>query len=215
VALARAIASGAEILLLDEPFGSLDYRTARYMRLEVRRLQKRLNWTILFVTHNFDEARELGDRIGIMRKGCLRRVGSPDLLWIHENRNGKGELDPPNVLACTGRKELGNGLVEMMWAGIRLLVPDEGEPFDRVLVHPAHVYISRLQPPGPPINRFQASISQIDRRERDVYVTVLVNGASLLSKMDGETFETLHVSTGDSVYGILKLRALHGVSHES
>ena len=70
-ALARAIAADPHILLLDEPFSSLDEENARRLRMELRSHQRNLHITTLFVTHNHEEARLLGDRIGVIRSGRL------------------------------------------------------------------------------------------------------------------------------------------------
>ena len=56
VALARALVSSPKVLLLDEPFSSLDFKTARYLRLELKRIQAEVKTTMLFVTHNLEEA---------------------------------------------------------------------------------------------------------------------------------------------------------------
>ena len=71
VALARAIATEPRILLLDEPFSSLDGRTAGYLRGELKDHQRHFKITTIFVTHNLGEARQLADRIGVLRKGRL------------------------------------------------------------------------------------------------------------------------------------------------
>lgn len=70
-ALARAIATEPRVLLLDEPFSSLDAQNAQRARIELRSHQRRLKITTLFVTHNWEEARLLADRIGVMRSGRL------------------------------------------------------------------------------------------------------------------------------------------------
>ena len=72
VAMARAMASKPDLLLLDEPLSHLDYRTARYLRGQFKRVQQQFGLTTLFVTHDLHEARELGDRILVMEKGHLR-----------------------------------------------------------------------------------------------------------------------------------------------
>ena len=71
-ALARAIATDPRILLLDEPFSSLDPDNARRLRTELKRHQRHFRVTTLFVTHNLAEARQLADRIGVIRNGRLR-----------------------------------------------------------------------------------------------------------------------------------------------
>jgi len=75
VAMARAMASKPDLLLLDEPLSHLDYRTARYLREQFKRVQQQFGLTTLFVTHDLHEARELGDRILVMEKGHLRLFG--------------------------------------------------------------------------------------------------------------------------------------------
>lgn len=83
VALARALAYQPDVLLLDEPFGALDARIRGDLRRTVRRIQRELGITSIFVTHDQDEAFELADRIGVMNDGQLLEVGSPHSLY-HE-----------------------------------------------------------------------------------------------------------------------------------
>jgi ABC-type sugar transport system ATPase subunit len=77
VALARAVASAPRLLLLDEPLSSLDVKTAKTLRREIHRFQRELDITTLLVTHNLEEAAELGDRIGVIQDGELVRTGMP------------------------------------------------------------------------------------------------------------------------------------------
>ncbi|MGD9365874.1 MAG: ATP-binding cassette domain-containing protein [Desulfobacteraceae bacterium] len=70
-ALARAIAAEPRILLLDEPFSSLDAENAQRLRTDLRKHQRHLKITTIFVTHNMEEARLLADRIGVIRSGRL------------------------------------------------------------------------------------------------------------------------------------------------
>lgn len=127
VAVARALAQNPDVLLLDEPFGALDVKIRGQLRQNLREIQKRLNVTAILVTHDQEEAFELADRIGIIDKGRLLEIGTPDQLYRHPNhrftatflgnanlfnaqRNGthiyigdKQIPAPPNTEALTGK----------------------------------------------------------------------------------------------------------------
>nr|WP_246503996.1 ABC transporter ATP-binding protein [Plastoroseomonas arctica] len=77
VALARAIVFGPALLLLDEPFGALDRKLRESLQLEVRRLQRRLRLTTLFITHDQEEALIMSDRIAVMDQGRIQQIGTP------------------------------------------------------------------------------------------------------------------------------------------
>jgi osmoprotectant transport system ATP-binding protein len=81
VGLARALAADPPVLLMDEPFGALDPITRHRLQLEMLRLQKEVTKTIIFVTHDIDEAILLGDRIAILREGgVLVQYDTPDAI---------------------------------------------------------------------------------------------------------------------------------------
>jgi putative spermidine/putrescine transport system ATP-binding protein len=77
VALARALVFNPEILLMDEPLGALDRRLRQQLQYEFRRLQAHIGATVLWVTHDQEEALALSDRVAVMRAGRLEQVGRP------------------------------------------------------------------------------------------------------------------------------------------
>ena len=81
VALARALIFSPRVLLLDEPLSNLDAQLRDEMRVELRGLQQRLGLTVLMVTHDQIEALSLSDRIGIMNKGQLEQIGTPEEVY--------------------------------------------------------------------------------------------------------------------------------------
>ncbi len=81
VALARALAIEPRILLLDEPFGALDTKVRSELRVWLKSLHRRLGITIVFVTHDQEEAMELADRVVIMRQGRLEQDGNPGAIY--------------------------------------------------------------------------------------------------------------------------------------
>ena len=83
VGLARALATDPGILLMDEPFGALDAITRSRMQEELRNIQRGVRKTILFVTHDVEEAFRLGDKIAVMSEGKLMQIGTPIDLLAH------------------------------------------------------------------------------------------------------------------------------------
>ena len=77
VAIARALAYEPEVLLFDEPFGALDAQIRQRLRREIRILLKEINVPSIFITHDQEEALELGDRIGVLNAGRLEQIGTP------------------------------------------------------------------------------------------------------------------------------------------
>lgn len=78
VGLARALANDPEVLLMDEPFSALDPLVRKDMQFELLSIQRKLGKTVIFITHDIDEAFKLGDRIAIMRDGRLIQVDTPE-----------------------------------------------------------------------------------------------------------------------------------------
>jgi len=83
VGLARAMAVEPEILLFDEPFSALDPLIRREMQDELLTLQESLKKTMVFITHDFQEAIKMGDHIMIMRDGAISQIGTPEEIVAH------------------------------------------------------------------------------------------------------------------------------------
>ncbi|MDD3367588.1 MAG: ABC transporter ATP-binding protein [Lachnospiraceae bacterium] len=81
VAIARALINRPRVLLLDEPLGALDLKLRKQMQLELKRLQKKLNITFIYVTHDQEEALTMSDRIAIMHEGILDQLGTPTEIY--------------------------------------------------------------------------------------------------------------------------------------
>jgi multiple sugar transport system ATP-binding protein len=122
VALARAIAMGAEVLLLDEPLSNLDARLRLEARTFLKRLQRDLGLTTVFVTHDQAEALALADRIAVMAEGRIRQLGTPKEVFQRPSDTFVANFigsTPMNLLTGT----VSGGLVEV--AGARLAPPPE------------------------------------------------------------------------------------------
>lgn len=129
VAIARAIVKNPKILLLDEPLSNLDVRLRIELRDEIRRVQKQLGITTIFVTHDQEEALSISDKILLMEKGKISQYSSPKEMY----------MEPQNVFAA---KFLGNPPMnfvpgEKVEDGICLLLGDENVIVKRGTVHEA------------------------------------------------------------------------------
>ena len=83
VAIARALINRPKVLLLDEPLGALDLKLRKQMQLELKRLQKKLNITFIYVTHDQEEALTMSDRIAIMHDGVMDQIATPTEIYEH------------------------------------------------------------------------------------------------------------------------------------
>lgn len=83
VGIARALANDPEVLLMDEPFSALDPLVRQDMQFELLQIQRELGKTIIFITHDIDEAFKLGDTVAILRDGRLIQVDTPEQMSTH------------------------------------------------------------------------------------------------------------------------------------
>ena len=106
VALARALIVKPAVLLLDEPLSALDLKLRHQMRFEIKRIQKKLNVTAIFVTHDQTEALAMADRIVIMNKGRIEQIGTPSEVYFNPKTkfvsNFIGEM---NFISCKRVKQ--------------------------------------------------------------------------------------------------------------
>ena len=104
VAIARSLVNEPEILLLDEPLGALDLKLRKEMQLELKRLQREMNITFIYVTHDQEEAMAISDRIAVMKDGVIQHVGTPRDIYQR----------PKNVFVATfiGRTNIVNAHVK-------------------------------------------------------------------------------------------------------
>ena len=117
VAIARTLAYEPQVLLFDEPFGALDAQTRVRLRREIRSLLRAVNVPAVFITHDQEEALELGDRIAVLHAGHLEQVGTPEEVYNRpETEYVATFLGAANLLlgvvAEGGRVELGTASIE-------------------------------------------------------------------------------------------------------
>ena len=99
MALARAIVTRPKVLLLDEPLSAIDAKLRKSLQVEIRRIQKQLNITTIFVTHDQDEAMVMSDRICLLNCGKIEQMDTPIAIYTHpRTKFAAGFIGSYNVL---------------------------------------------------------------------------------------------------------------------
>ena len=164
VALARAIVPRPAVLLLDEPLSALDAKLRHQMQVELKRLQKRLGMTFVFVTHDQEEALTMSDRIAVFHQGRLEQLGTA-LEIYHQPQTAfvADFIGEANLLEAEWLAVEGMHLRVRLKGGLELRVPQTGWPSDgsraMISVRPEKVCISRRPIEGAE-NTFQAVITE-------------------------------------------------------
>jgi putative spermidine/putrescine transport system ATP-binding protein len=124
VALGRALAYDPALILMDEPLGALDRTLRLQMEEEIRRLHRKLNATVIYVTHDQQEALALSDRIAIMREGRITALGTPEELYYRPGNSFVASFFAnANLLPVDGHRVNGNRQAWVHCAGQELDVP--------------------------------------------------------------------------------------------
>jgi spermidine/putrescine transport system ATP-binding protein len=148
VALARALVNMPAVLLLDEPLGALDLKLRREMQIELKRIQREVGVTFVFVTHDQEEALTMSDRIAVMNHGKLQQVGRPaEIYEAPVNEFVAGFIGASNLLPGTiagGHVALSGG-VQMRLDGSRASAFRDGEEVV-VSVRPEKLTITQPTP---------------------------------------------------------------------
>jgi spermidine/putrescine ABC transporter ATP-binding subunit len=134
VALARALVNRPRALLLDEPLGALDLKLRQAMQIELKRIQREVGITFVYVTHDQGEALTMSDRIAVMNEGVIEQLAQPRDIYEHpKTRFVAGFIGTSNLLGGTvSRTEAGSAVIEF-GDGERIIVPDsDARPGDKL-----------------------------------------------------------------------------------
>jgi spermidine/putrescine transport system ATP-binding protein len=130
VALARALVNGPKALLLDEPLSALDLELRRQMQIELKRIQRDVGITFIFVTHDQEEAITMSDRIAVMRAGRLEQVGTPEGIYEEpETAFVARFIGHANLLPVTVERANGASAEVLLPGGRRVQVATHGRGF--------------------------------------------------------------------------------------
>jgi ABC-type sugar transport system ATPase subunit len=212
VALARALVTRPRLLLLDEPMSNPDSSLRAQLRSELRRVQRQLGQSVLYVTHDQVEALAMSDRIAVMSEGCLVQVGPPLELYHRPLNRFVAEFigDPPiNILPCTLRCSGRETMVHTVGGCTVQIEADPHAAGEHLLgVRPEHVRVA-VQPAGghgAGVVRFIEDLGSehvLHIECGDDLVRILASpGTAGLEDRVGFTFDSHHAVLLDRVTGV-------------
>jgi spermidine/putrescine transport system ATP-binding protein len=153
VALARALVNHPSALLLDEPLSALDLELRRQMQLELKRIQRDVGITFVFVTHDQEEALTMSDRIAVMRAGRLEQVGTPEQIYdAPETAFVARFIGSANMIPVAIERTSGSRATLRLPGGRQGDAPTSGRSFDvgdqaLLMVRPERLELEACEPP--------------------------------------------------------------------
>jgi spermidine/putrescine transport system ATP-binding protein len=208
VALARALVNNPEVLLLDEPLGALDLKLRQAMQEELKRIQREVGITFIYVTHDQEEALTMSDRIAVMNEGNVLQVDKPyDLYEEPKTRFVADFIGETNFLHAVV-VDCDDEMTHVRLAsGQMAYVVHEGKrhPVDlqvSLAIRPEKIFVGTGAPPAVR-NVFEGTVGNIVYLGTDTYYDVLLPGnVQITARQQNEDYTgtTASAAVGDAVY---------------
>ncbi|MDD3270584.1 MAG: tungstate ABC transporter ATP-binding protein WtpC [Syntrophomonadaceae bacterium] len=207
VALARALVTEPEVLLLDEPLSALDPRSKELLQQELKNIHEQIKTTTIHITHDFNEALLLADRMGIMQNGEIIQVGSPEEVFQKPQSQFVAEfVGMENIYSGEIMEDRGDHYVSIASVSLRVVSPLRGKV--RVAIRPEDIIITREKFPSSAQNTVNARIIHIIPRG-SLYKVVLDAGITITALVTRQALEELNLELGQNVWAVFKTTAVH------
>ncbi|NLL71233.1 MAG: sn-glycerol-3-phosphate ABC transporter ATP-binding protein UgpC [Epulopiscium sp.] len=216
VAMGRAIVREPKVFLMDEPLSNLDAKLRVQMRIEISKLHKRLQTTIIYVTHDQVEAMTLGTRIVVMKDGIIQQVDSPQHLYDKPNNLFvAGFIGSPqmNFMEATAVKKGNDVFLKLGTAEIKLpeykgkKLIDGGYVGKQVVmgIRPEDIHDTPIFLESSPESIFSADVNVTEMLGAEVFLYVTAEGFDLTARVDPRTKAT----AGDTVKLAMDINKIH------
>ena len=199
VALARALAREPDVLLLDEPLSALDAHTKAGVRAELHDVLRGLGIPVLLVTHDFEDAAALADRVGVIVAGELRQIGAPGDLVAQPSDSFVASFTGANLLNGYGERADGVTRVRLL-DGTVVTTADEAQGEVVLAVYPWDITVSTVVPNDSAMNLINAPIRRIAEFGNRIRVTI----GPVSAEITEESLRRLGLEVGQSVYASFK-----------
>ncbi len=208
VALARAIITQPELLLIDEPLSALDPQTREGVQQQLRQLHKALRITIVHVTHDFEEAIALGERIAVIGEGQLRQVGTPQEIFRRPNSEFVARFAMTRNIFSGIAEKGNNGDTLLQINGTRIVISADVSGAHNASIRPEDIIISTEPIKSSARNCLCGTITQILDKGSILYITVDAP-PEFSCMVTRHSFEEMELQEGKKVYMTFKASSVH------
>ena len=208
VALARALSVSPQVLLLDEPLSALDPQTREGMQQELRRVHRRLEATIIHVTHDFEEAIALGDRIAVLNEGRILQVGTPEEVFRQPNSEFVARFSMTRNIFNGEVRQGADGAVVFALDGLEFEVVTSLRGKAHASVRPEDILVSKEPLLSSARNSLRGRIVSIADRGSTVHLTVSTP-ADLVCMVTRRSYDEMSLMEGSEVYITFKASSVH------
>jgi molybdate transport system ATP-binding protein len=199
VALARALARDPDVLLLDEPLSALDAHTKAGVRSELHDLLRELGIPVLLVTHDFEDAAALAERVGVIVDGELRQIAAPGELVADPSDPFVASFTGANLLNGYGERDGALSRVRLV-DGTVVTTADEAHGEVVLAVYPWDITISTTPPHDSAMNLIHAPVRGIAEIGNRVRVTI----GPVSAEITGDSRQRLQLEVGQAAYASFK-----------
>ncbi|MDK2795917.1 MAG: molybdate/tungstate transport system ATP-binding protein [Archaeoglobaceae archaeon] len=204
IAIARALVLKPKLILLDEPFSNIDANLKGKLMKEMKKWRKEIRFTAIHVTHSFEEALYLGDRVGIMIGGRIEQTGKiSDVFSRPKNDLVAKFLGHENIL----EGEANGNILEV--EGLRIEIPKSAKGRIRVVIPPESILISKEKIVSSARNNFKASVQSFEDLGAIVKLKLSLGGINLSAYLTRASFLDMRLSEGEEVYLSFKTTSVH------
>ncbi len=208
VALARALSVRPELLLLDEPLSALDPETREGVQKELRRLHDRLKVTTIHVTHDFEEAIALGNRIAVLGEGHIKQVGTVEQIFHQPNSEFVARFTVARNIFTGEVVDRSDGNTVFRTGDTELVVTTELRGEWHASIRPEDILISHQPLTSSARNSFCGTITSVSDRGSTLYLTVTLP-LDFVCLVTRRSFEEMALAEGQQVYITFKASAVH------
>jgi molybdopterin-binding protein len=208
VALARALSTTPEVLLLDEPLSALDPQHREGVQRELREIHRRLGQTVIHVTHDFEEAVALGDRIAVLGEGRILQIGDPDEIFRQPNSEFVARFAMTRNIFTGEVRDDDQGGAMIAIDGTDFEVVTELRGRLHASLRPEDILVSREPLVSSARNSLKGTITYIADRGATQYLTVSTP-LDFVCMVTRRSFEELGLAAGEEVYVTFKASAVH------